>query len=206
MNEAFENGHVDGTVQTAAYFKSIINTNDSTITELQEKLDALQEERLDLVGKLDRSEESYKELEASSKAECKAMVEAVEREAAGRIEAMKAERDQALADLDDLTDPWKAWVASEHGIPDQPHQCPKCERTYSIPNPVSRLLCCYCYDDEYKTFQAVLEDVEREFDGAREAFEREQEAEASEVESEDAVPESPAKRQCLSGTQIHELD
>lgn len=216
MNWTFENGHVDGTEQTAAHFRKVITTKDATIAELQEKLDALEEERLDLLGKRDRSEWSYKTLKVELKAEYKTMVEAVEREAAGRIEAMEADRDLALADLekerekhtynlkcmqriyglpqfeqDSVADPWKAWIEREYGIPDDPRQCPTCEVTYSTIIRPERLLCGACYPTEYPRFQAVLEDVDRELEAAG------REHEEAEVESEDEAPETPAKRQCL---------
>ena len=66
MNEAFENGHVDGTEQTAAHFKPLLASKDATIAALQEELNALQEEKLQLVGERDRSEESYKTLDSTT--------------------------------------------------------------------------------------------------------------------------------------------
>ena len=203
MNEAFENGHVDGTVQTAAHYQKLYQ---KTIDDKDAAIAALQEEKLQLVGERDRSEWSYKTLKVELKAEYKTKVKAVKREAAGRIEAMEAERNEVQADLalllyhssfqqedDRDADPWKAWVECEHGIPDDPRQCPSCENTYSTIIRPERLLCGMCYSTEYPRFQAVLEDGLREL-------------EAAEVESEDEGPESPAKRQCLSGMQIHELD
>jgi hypothetical protein len=99
-----------------------------------------------------------------------------------------------LGDRD--ADPWKAWVECEHGIPDDPRQCPACEGTYSTIIRPERLLCGMCYHTEYPRFQAALEDVDGELEAAGRAWN----------DSEDDPPESPAKRQCLSGTQIQELD
>ena len=138
MNEAFENGHVDGTVQTAAHYQKLYQ---KTIDDKDAAIAALQEEKLQLVGERDRSEWSYKTLKVELKAEYKTKVKAVKREAAGRIEAMEAERNEVQADLekerekhtynlkcmqriyhssfqqedDRDADPWKAWVECEIG-------------------------------------------------------------------------------------------
>ena len=106
MNEAFENGHVDGTVQTAAHYQKLYQ---KTIDDKDAAIAALQEEKLQLVGERDRSEWSYKTLKVELKAEYKTMVEAVEHEAAGRLEAMEADRDEAQTERDEMTKELTIW-------------------------------------------------------------------------------------------------
>ena len=159
------------TEQTAAHFKPIIAANHATTAELQE-------EKLQLVGERDLAEESYKELQASSKAEYEAKLKVVKREAAGRLEATASELDQVLADLE---------KEREDGLS-------QFEQDSLFDEVQPRYLSMSDYRDLLQRHNSLWDQHLRLLRHLRGA-------EDSEVESEDEGPESPAKRQC-----IHELD
>lgn len=74
---------LDATEQTRAHYKPIIDA-------LQQKLKALQEEHLQLVGERDQLEESYNELKF-------------------KLQTMETERDEAQAEVEELTKEMAFW-------------------------------------------------------------------------------------------------